>query len=366
MGVIIRAALRVAPEQILAIAPVRRRAARDLVARVYTQVERDFGVLAPPVRLHSPAPGPLAAAWVILRETLIAAGRLDRVVKEAVAAAVSLGNACPYCVEVHSATLHGLAGGDDARAIAGDRLDAIVDPRVRELAEWARVSGTKDLVDRHPVPARIDQLPELIGVAVTFQYYNRMVNVFLVDSPFPPGVPPNAVDKVRRVFGRLMRPAAIKVIEPGASLSLLPGAPLPDDLAWTRGNPIIADAFARAAAAVDEAGARAVPEPVRRLVLARLARWSGEPTGLSRAWVDEAVAGLDQEHRPAGRLALLTAFASYQVDRATVEEARLHRSDEELVGLVSWAALAASRRVGTWVWAATAGRLRRLEEPPAA
>jgi len=365
MGVIIRAALRVAPEQVRGISPVRRGAARDLVARVYDQVERDFGVLAPPVRLHSPAPGTLAAAWVILRETLVAAGLLDRVAKEAVAAAVSLGNSCPYCVEVHSATVHGLVGGGDAEAIAGDRLDAVEDQRVRAVAEWARVSGTAELVDRHPVPVPIEQLPELIGVAVTFQYYNRMVNVFLVDSPFPPGVPPKAVNRVRRVFGRLMRPAAIKVLEPGDSLDLLPAAPLPDDLSWTTGNPIIAAAFARAAAAVEVAGA-AVSPPVRDLVTARLARWSGQPTGISRAWVEEAVAGLTPDDRPAGRLALLTALASYQVDRATVEDVRVHSSDEEVVGLVSWAAMAASRRVGTWLWTATAGRLRAVEEPPAA
>lgn len=365
MGVIIRAALRVAPEQIRGISPVRRGAARDLVARVYRQVERDFGVLAPPVRLHSPAPQALAACWVILRETLVAGGLLDRVAKEAVAAGVSLGNSCPYCVEVHSATVHGLAGGGDAAALADNRLEAITDQRVRAVAEWARASGCAETVAGQDVPVPIEQLPELIGVAVTFHYYNRLANVFLVDSPFPPGVPPGALGRVRRVFGRLMRPAAVLTPQPGESLSLLAPAPLPDDLAWTGGNPTIADAFARATAALEQIGERAVPVAVRQLVQDRLAAWTGQPTGIGRGWVEQAVAVLDEGDRAAGRLALLTALASYQVDDALVAAFRAGRTDEDVVGLVSWAAMAASRRVGTWLWSVTLGQLRTLD-PPAA
>ena len=75
---------------------------------MYRQVERDFGMLAPPVALHSPAPEALAAVWVILRESLVATGLAGRPGKEAVAATISLANSCPYCVDVHGATLMGL------------------------------------------------------------------------------------------------------------------------------------------------------------------------------------------------------------------------------------------------------------------
>src|SRR5690242_10016741 len=103
-SVFLGAARRSSLAQIRHVAPVRPGPGTDLVARVYDQVERDFGMLAPPVALHAPAPGVLAAAWLMLRETLIASGRVERAAKEAVGTAVSIGNACPYCVEVHSAT----------------------------------------------------------------------------------------------------------------------------------------------------------------------------------------------------------------------------------------------------------------------
>src|SRR5690606_8869078 len=42
--------------QVRHVTPVRPRAARGLVAEVYAGLERDFGMLAPPVILHSPVP----------------------------------------------------------------------------------------------------------------------------------------------------------------------------------------------------------------------------------------------------------------------------------------------------------------------
>lgn len=169
----VRTALRRSLGQIRHVTPVRPRSAPDLVDRVYRQVERDFGLLAPPVALHSPAPECLAACWLMLREALVADGQADRAAKEAVAAAVSQSNACPYCVEVHGASLHGLAGAGAAEALVAGELDSITDARIRAVATWARAGG-RDSSSPAPTAA---QLPELIGVAVTFHYLNRMVNI---------------------------------------------------------------------------------------------------------------------------------------------------------------------------------------------
>jgi AhpD family alkylhydroperoxidase len=350
VGKVLRATLRATPSHLRRVDPVRRRAASGLVARVYDQVLRDFGVLAPPVALHSPAPGPLAAAWVILRETLVADGLVDRASKEAVAAAVSLGNSCPYCVQVHSATMHGLVRGADAMAVAQGRLEDVADGRTRAIAEWARASGSREGAAAHPLPALSrGEAAELIGVAVTFHYFNRVVNVFLTDSPFP-GAPVAARGLLLRIFGRYMRPSSAVPHAPGDGLALLPDAALPAEVTWAA-NATIAGAFARASRAVSAAGEAALPAPARELVAARLAGWHGEPVGISRAWAEEAVSALEPAQRPAGRLALLTAFASYQVDEPVVVAARqAGAGDAELVALTSWAALAAATRVGAWLW----------------
>ncbi|WP_158851265.1 carboxymuconolactone decarboxylase family protein [Saccharothrix deserti] len=318
MGRLVRSALRRSLARIRHVSPVHPSQATGRVADVYADVEADFGMLAPPIALHSPAPEPLAAAWSLLRETLIADGLVDRAAKEAVAAAVSRSNTCPYCVEVHTATLTGL--GAEARHTA--------------IGAWADRSG-----DTLPFPA--EHLPELLGTATAFHYLNRMVNLYLDDSPLPANAPAVA----SRFLGRFMGATARSNHTPGTSLRLLPAAELPADLEWTATGPVIADSLGRVAAAFDRAGARVLPADVRDHVAAYVAAWDGEPKGISRGWAEEAIAALRPGDRPAARLALLTALASYQVDDAVI--AGFHRDDRSLVELTSWASFTAARRMAS-------------------
>ncbi len=343
-----RTAVRKSLAQVRYVTPVSPESAQRLVGQVYLQLERDFGVLAPPVALHSPAPTALAASWLMLRETLLAAGRVDRTAKEAIASGVSLGNVCPYCVDVHSTTLQGLVGGRDAAAIASDRISSVTDPITRRLTTWARTSGVRDRTGQPQMPFSAEQAPEFVGVAVTFHYLNRMVNVFLDGSPIPVAVPDPVRGGLRRLLGLVMGSMARRAAQPGTALTLLPAAELPEDLLWTTGNPSVAGAFARAVAAIEELGSRATSPAVRDLVATKLTEWDGLPPGLNRAWTNDSVAALPYAERPAGRLAILTALASYQVDQSVVDEFRRDRPDDEtLIGLTSWASLAAARRVGS-------------------
>ncbi|MET7424624.1 carboxymuconolactone decarboxylase family protein [Dactylosporangium sp. NPDC005555] len=290
-----------------------------LVRQVYEQVERDFGLLAPPVALHAAAPEVLAAAWSLVRENLLVSGTTTRLERECVAAAVSAVNACPYCVDVHRTVVHGL-GGDPPPSL----------------------------------PAVLP--PELIGVAVTFHYLNRMVNVFLQDSPLA-AVPPALLGGARSVAARLMGRLAGREPVAGQSLSLLPATgsrvgtarQLPADLRWAAGLPHVAAAMAGAATVIEDAGERAVPVAVRDLVHECLNERSAPLGGLADASgrLDARVAGLSAPDRAAGRLAMLVAFASYRVTDSLVAEVRAGGHDDAgLIGLAAWAALAAARRCG--------------------
>ena len=137
----------------------------------------------------------------MLRETLAVQGLASRAAKETVAAAVSLENACPYCVTVHNAVLGGLDHGRDAAALADNQIESMADPALRDIARWARSSGQRAAAARGTLPFPPEQLPELAGVAMTFQYLNRMVTVFLADTPLPAVVP-------GPVAGRMLRLAA--------------------------------------------------------------------------------------------------------------------------------------------------------------
>ncbi len=335
---VVRVALRRTLREVKYVEAVRPRRARGLVKDVYRQVERDFGMLAPPIALHSASPDALAAAWLMLRESLVAGGAARRADKEVVAAAVSAANSCPYCVEVHAMALGSLGDPDAAAAIEADAVTAIRDRDTRELAAWARGEG--------PLPADVSAAAaaELAAVAVTFHYLNRMVNVFLGPSPLPASVPPSARAKAKAVLGFLLKPG--EAPPPGESLGLLPAASAdgPD-----RASPggVLGEAFARASAAIGAAGERSVPAGVRDLVRREVKAWDGKPPGLSRAWTEPVLAGLPAADRPAGRLALLAAQAPYQVDAADVAAFGPDRTDDRaLVELVSWASLTAAVAAG--------------------
>ncbi|MGD0602508.1 MAG: carboxymuconolactone decarboxylase family protein [Streptosporangiaceae bacterium] len=345
-GGFLRIALRSSSlAQVKHVPQIRFNKAGGLVASVYGQMEREFGMLAPPVTLHSPLPEVLAGCWLVLRETLIAPGRVTRSEKEAVAAAVSVSNSCPYCVTIHSGVMRALLPGPDAAALAADQVKKISDPQIAAIAAWGRNIADPEALTEAPFPA--EHVPELLGVAVTFHYLNRMVNIFLGEIPLPPAAPEAVLGPIMRVAGRLMRSAGRNAAAPGASLSLLPDAPLPKDMSWAAGSPSIAGAYARLAASIEDAGHDYVPAAVRELLFAELAVWNGRSKGLSRAWVEDATRTLSDADRPAGRLALLTAFASYQVDQGVIDAFRATQpADETLVGLTSWASLTTARHIG--------------------
>jgi len=358
-----RAAMRrPALAQIRYVAPVRSAAAAEaadtaggaLVGAVYRQTEREFGVLAPPIALHSPSPQVTAAAWLMLRETLLVPDQVARPVKEAVACGVSLANSCPFCVSVHGATLRGFAGGRAASAIARGRFDEVRDPAVRAAAVWAHGSAPGALGPAPSAPFPLDQAPEYVGVAVTFHYLNRMVNTFLEDAPMPPSAPRRGLAVVERVLSAMIRASVRHVGAPGAALELLAagdssaGRPvdLPAGPALTAGTGRIAQALTAADVAIERAGRRSVPEPVRALVLAQLDGWDGRPKPPSRSWVEAPLERIGPRQRAAGRLALLVALASYQIDPEVIRGFRDEQPDDDaaLVETAAWAALAAARR----------------------
>ena len=304
--------LRPVVGQVRYLRPVPARRARGLVAEVYRQLEEEFGLLAPPVALHAPVPELLAASWLMLRESLLADGPVPRHQRERVAAEVSRANACPYCV-----TVHGLA----------------------EAALAPTASGATSPDSDSQQPGSDSQQPgstsQLLGVARTFHYLNRMVNVFLPESPLPAAAGAPGGGMLQRL---LVTPAA-RPHPPGSSLALLPGGhrSAPD--------PVV-EAFHRAEAAVHRAVDPWLPPGLAGLLPRLLAGWDGSPPPLGDGWLTDALATLPTGELPAGRFAVLTALSSYRVTPAVVADFRNWQpADEALLSIAAWASLLTARRL---------------------
>jgi len=335
------AARRASLRHIRRLAAIRPGDASRQVAAIYDQVEAEFGMLAPPVALHAPAPEVLEAVWLILRETLLAGDPADRAEKEVVAAAVSAANSCPYCVQVHGAALRGVRDGDDSALVAAGRAGDVRDLRLRSLALWVQGVGAA------PAWLTPQRAASFVGVAVTFHYLNRMVNLFLEESPlFGMPAPGRALGlrAAPRIFGRLAKVA----VSPGIPASDWAQGNTPGDLAWAVPLPPVADAMSRGCARIETAGVEALPPRVRALVCERLDDPAEAGPGLAlRPWLDAVLGGLPGGERHVARLALLTAYASQRVTDADIADFRAAGGlDDALVRLTAWASMAAARRAG--------------------
>lgn len=328
--------------------PVNVRSAEGLVAMVYSQIKRDFGKVVEPFQLHSPLPRLLAGTWMTCRETELV-GYVPREIKETVAATVSTLNNCPYCADAHTIMLEAIGEHAMAGAISRSRYSQISATRVRSIIQWALTTNTPKLDAKSLLPFSPQEAPEIIGTAVFYHYINRMATILLGKTPLPSNIP-WLKNPLKRIASMMFSPAVHRPKTPGESLKFLPRANLPEDLQWTKSNPVIAQAFARFADAINVVGEQALPLQVRERVAGFIDKWKGETFGLGRSWVEDETKDFDEASKTAAQLTLLTAIIPSQVDESTVVKFRRYfPSDDALLGALAWGSFLAARRIGTWI-----------------
>ncbi|GGO14819.1 alkyl hydroperoxide reductase AhpD [Microbispora rosea subsp. aerata] len=319
------------------VTPVPRVAATGLVAEVYAQIARDFGMARMPLFVTlSPAPDVLAPTWAVLRESLLA-GRAPRVAKEVVAAGVSYANKCPFCVDAHTVLLH--ATGEHRLAETVARGETPSDPEHARLFQWAVGTATAG----HAPPGPPGHAAEHIGTALAFHFINRMVSSLLTDNLLPAGL--QRFRLVRGLGGRVLAGTVRRTLPQGEALPLLRGLPRGRVPAWGVGTPVGA-AFATLHAVAEE-GAALLGGTAREAVMEVVAEWDGTRPPLS-GWPSGPLEQVPPVERPAARLALLAALAPYRVTDAHVaawREAGGGRSDADLVRLLAFGAITAVRRI---------------------
>ncbi len=326
--------------------PVPRAEATGLVSSVYAQVAEEFEIV-PPLTIHSVVPEILAGVWCLSREAYVV-GRSGRAEREAVAAAVSRSNACPFCVEVHSAMLHAASEHALARSLltGGGKPES-------PLVEWALATRSPGAAILANPPFAADAAPQILGTAVAFHFINRMVNVFLEKSPMPVRIRSITLkNAIGRVIGATVGKRIVGIeAKPGLSLTLLPEAELPDEFRWAAPNATVAGALARMAHVIEAKGRTVLPESVRDIVTRRMSTWNGEDVELSGQWVNRTTTSLKTEgEKAAARLALLAALASYQVKATDVDQFRAHYTDQSaLVATAAWGSFQAVRRLSSWL-----------------
>jgi AhpD family alkylhydroperoxidase len=325
--------------------PVAPNQAQGQLAAVYQQIRQELGLVPEPFTLHSPAPPLLAGFWSVFRASLLV-GMAPRGAKEAVAAAVSDLNRCPWCVDAHTTMLYATGHQHTAQAILSDGDRSHLPKDMRAIVDWAYATRTPEASALAYPPFPSEQAGEFLGTALAFHYLNRVVSVFLTET-FLPTMPWMRAAS-RRLGGWLFASMGRRTFAAGEPDG---ASALPVELHWMAQWPTVAHAFATWESIVENLGTQALPETVRRLLDRTVGAWNGREPGISRRWVEDAIAPLIDEERPIGRVAFLAALAPYQMDATTMQEYLDLQPDQALVmSAVAWASWRAARRIGTWLY----------------
>src|SRR5215831_18720115 len=230
---------------------IPRRKAAGLVAQVYEMIEDDFFINGS-LTSRSKVPPLMAGIWTVGRESILVDDHLDRTTKEAMNAALSQVNDCPYCGDMLISLVHASGKHDAASCIFAENEAHITNSTLRKRLTWVKSIATPGVKMDVPVPFTVEELPEVIAALMAMSDINRFSHVVMDGSPVnaPFGLQ-RAKAAALRLFGGELRAAHGERLIPGRALSLLPPASLPPDMRWATPHPRIAEALARWTAVVE-------------------------------------------------------------------------------------------------------------------
>ncbi len=321
------------------VSAVPKKQATGLTKSVYDMIDEDFFINGS-LTSRSRVPGLLAAIWTSGRETMLVDDALSRTRKEAICAVISGTNDCPYCGDMLVSLVDAGEQHGAASAIFKRQLAEIEDPELRAQLTWVEAVGTPGATDIPPCPFDENELPEVLGSLMAMADINRFSHVVMDGSPVQ--LPMGMQRPVLRAFGHELKATKARSAVPGRALDLLPAAELPDDLAWARPNPRIAETIARWTAAVQRETESVISAAVRECVHRNLRDWKHEQMPLSRRWADEATEGLSGRDRAIAKLALVLAKSPTQASEDLVEPI-LGPDDTEFVRILAWSSFTAAR-----------------------
>jgi len=319
----------------------------DLLSKTYAQIQQE-ALPIPILVMHSVSPKLFASNWSLFRETFLVNHQVNRDVKEAINLAVSKLNTCPYCIEAHTIMLSGLQQQKVADAIVNHDLNAITNLQLKSIVEWALASNQPNHPRLQNPPFNLVEAPEIIGAALNFHYTNRLVNIFIE----PELIPLTFGEAMNRwlICDRMIKTGLIGTSRnPGVSLALLPPTTVSDHFPWATPNPFISQALARHAFAIKEIIDQFVSQDIQDFVEQTISQWDGQDKGISRQWVEILTQRFDLAGKALTKLALLTAFSSFQVDETIINEFKCHfPQDEQLLAVIAWASFHTAKIIASW------------------
>ncbi|RMG33997.1 MAG: hypothetical protein D6732_11055 [Methanobacteriota archaeon] len=315
------------------------------------QINRDFG-LSGPLALSIPSHRVHAVRWAMAREAFVVETHVKRVSKEIVAAAIAQINQCPYCEEVHGTSISSSGDRQTAKAIARGNWQWLGDEKTKAILEWSlnTRNPTAEII-RNP-PFSFQEAPEIIGTALVFHSTNRLVSIFLEDSPLPRFLAKSWAKKLALFIASktLFRSMVTKKASAGDALKFIEKYPAPKNLSWAQSIPPYVQALAAQEVLLTKIEAQVIPDRTAQLFKDFVNRWQGEDMPLGRAWLSELLSGLDEIETPAATLIFLAALAPYAITENDISNFRkINPTDKALIEVCFWAVETVTKRISEWL-----------------
>ena len=321
------------------------------IKNINMQIDRDFG-LAGPLTLSTPSLRVHAVRWAVARESFIVETNVKRVNKEIVAACVAQLNKCPYSEDAHSTSIMSCDDAKTGDAIINRTWKELDNKKTKQLINWSlQTRNPHASIIKNP-PFSIDEAPEIIGTALAFHSTNRLVNIFLEESPLP-----------SFLTGKLLKKIALKIASKtlfksmvsnnamaGDGLQFIQDHPIHKSIEWSKAIPAFSKVLAAEEILLKDIEEDTIPEKLRDLFKNEVTQWEGEEMPLGRGWLNEILINLDENELRVGRLLFLAAFAPYTITKNDINAFRkVKPTDKELIETCFWAIQTVTNKIGEWL-----------------
>lgn len=316
------------------------------------QINRDFG-LAGPFTITTPSARVHAVRWAMARECLVVENEVSRVTKEIVAAAIAQINQCPYCEDVHGASIASAGDNKTAESIINGTWKNGEDERVKSIIEWSLNTRNPDAdIIRNP-PFSKKEAPEIIGTALAFHSTNRLVSIFLDETPMPGILGNDLFRKTALTIASktLFKSMISKKASSGDATQFIKGYPQNEnEYSWHSHIPSFSVAISAQNQLLQSLEDELVPFATAQIFKEAINNWSGEEMPLGRAWLKAHLDKLDTKEHPVAQLLFLAAFAPYTITGKEIEEfRRIRPSDKELIEVCFGSIQKLTNKISEWL-----------------
>ena len=321
------------------------------IKKINEQINRDFG-LAGPLTLSTPSTRVHTVRWVTARESFVVETNVKRVIKEIVAASVAQINQCPYCEDAHGTSIVSAGDKITSKKIINGTWQTLKDEKTKQIIEWSlNTRSPNSEIIKNP-PFSIHEAPEIIGTALVFHSTNRLVNIFLEESPLPSFLSGKLIKKtaLKIASKTLFKSMVEKQSTAGDSLEFIKNYPIPTSLEWSKSIPSFSKALAADQVVLNEIEEELIPKKLAQLFIEKINSWQGEEMAMGRSWLNETIKSLSENEKPIAKVMFLAAFTPFAVTEKDIEDFRKAKpGDTALVEVCYWSIQMLTNRLSEWL-----------------